>query len=72
MAVNESRSMNADLAEGISDGIVKKLAPNRGGYLIDTMLAQNVYNSLHTELYDPAFSGGRASDAARRLTTLHV
>ncbi len=31
MAVNESRSMNADLREGLTDGVVKKVAPNRGG-----------------------------------------
>lgn len=33
MAVNNSRSMNADLQEGITDGSVKKVAPNRGGSL---------------------------------------
>lgn len=31
MAVNESRSMNADLREGLTDGVVKKIAPDRGG-----------------------------------------
>lgn len=31
MAVNESRSMNAELREGISDGAVHKIAPDRGG-----------------------------------------
>ena len=31
MAVNESRSLNGDLEEGISDGSVHKRTPDRGG-----------------------------------------
>ena len=31
MAVNESRSMNQDLAQGQNDGERKYLAPDRGG-----------------------------------------
>lgn len=31
MAVNNSRSMNADLQEGLLDGRVKTLTPDRGG-----------------------------------------
>jgi len=31
MAVNESRSLNADLQEGLTDGIVIKRTPDRGG-----------------------------------------
>lgn len=31
MAVNDSRSMNADLQLGIIDGKVKNLTPDRGG-----------------------------------------
>ena len=31
MAVNNSRSMNADLQEGMTDGMVKKATPDRGG-----------------------------------------
>lgn len=31
MAVNDSRSMNADLQEGLLDGRLKSLTPDRGG-----------------------------------------
>jgi hypothetical protein len=31
MAVNESRSLNVDLKEGLTDGIVIKRTPDRGG-----------------------------------------
>lgn len=31
-----SRSMNADLAEGLTDGKYKKFAPNRGGVVSGT------------------------------------
>lgn len=69
MAVNESRSMNADLREGLTDGSVKKLAPNRGG-LTDGASAQRMYDTLPFDLYDPSFDGGRVSDMAGRLTRL--
>ena len=31
MAVNESRSLNTDLKEGLTDGLVIKRTPDRGG-----------------------------------------
>lgn len=31
MAVNESRSMNADMQQGVKDGTFKSLTPDRGG-----------------------------------------
>jgi len=31
MAINNSRSMNADLQQGLIDGLVKTLTPDRGG-----------------------------------------
>lgn len=31
MAVNESRSMNANLAAGLADGSIKRIAPDWGG-----------------------------------------
>lgn len=31
MAVNDSRSMNADLQQGLRDGLYKSLTPGRGG-----------------------------------------
>lgn len=40
MAENSSRSMNADLAEGMSDGAYKKVRPNTGG-VIEPTTAEN-------------------------------
>lgn len=31
MAVNNTRSMNADLQQGLADGQIKTLTPDRGG-----------------------------------------
>lgn len=31
MTVNKSRSMNADMKQGVNDGTFKSLTPNRGG-----------------------------------------
>lgn len=67
MAVNESRNLNAELAEGLTDGVVKKLAPNRGA-LTDAQAAETVYNNLARDLYDPTFTTGES--VARRQTTL--
>jgi hypothetical protein len=53
MAVNETRSMNADLREGITDGMVKKSTPDRGGDLFDGHCADAVRSALSQELYDP-------------------
>lgn len=52
MAVNESRSMNADLREGITDGMVKKPNPDRGGFPNDNADAGSVRATLSEELYD--------------------
>jgi len=40
MAVNETRSMNDNLAAGLTDGVVKKIAPNRGGVDADVYAAE--------------------------------
>lgn len=53
MAVNETRNMNMDLREGITDGIVKKLNPNRGGFPNDDHCFAEVYGTLSQDLYDP-------------------
>ena len=53
MAVNETRNMNADLREGLTDGVVKKVNPNRGGFPNDDHCVQMVYGSLSHDLYDP-------------------
>lgn len=39
MAVNESRSMNADLYKGATDGKFKSLTPSRGGDVDPTAAA---------------------------------
>lgn len=31
MAVNESRNLNDELSQGLTDGLVRKLTPDRGG-----------------------------------------
>lgn len=50
MAVNQSRSMTMDLMEGISDGVVKKTTPGRGGFQ-DDREAAIMKSNLH-EIYD--------------------
>jgi len=70
MAVNEDRNMNADLREGLTDGMVKKLTPNRGGTPNDFGLAQRMYDTLPYDLYDPSFDGGRVSELAGRQTRI--
>lgn len=70
MAVNESRSMNADLREGITDGVVKKVNPNRGGTPNDDFSMQTVYDGLDSSLYDPSFSELYKAEYADRLTTV--
>lgn len=56
MAVNESRNMNADLREGITDGVVKKVNPNRGGFPNDDSCVSSVLGTLSQDMYD-AVSG---------------
>lgn len=70
MAVNESRSMNNDLREGITDGTVKKVNPNRGGTPNDNLSARGVYDALDSSLYDPSFSELYKAEYADRLTTI--
>ncbi|NDC89085.1 MAG: hypothetical protein EB075_09825 [Bacteroidetes bacterium] len=52
MAVNETRSLNQDLREGITDGMVKKASPDRGGFPNDDVDANSVRATLNDELYD--------------------
>lgn len=68
MAVNEERSMNDDLKEGITDGWIKKATPNRGGSTSDFGSSQSMYSDLHSELYDQAFR--YANNMAERITAL--
>lgn len=64
MAVNQSRSMTMDLFEGISDGAVKKLTPDRGG-LQDSREAAIVKSDLH-EMYDALYSSNHMMNVASR------
>ena len=66
MAVNEERQMTGDFKEGITDGWVKKIAPNRGGKQNDFSEAAAVMSNLHHDLYDQAFS--MSTDLANRIT----
>ena len=68
MAVNETRSLNGDLREGITDGVVKKIAPDRGGSLSNEEDAALVRASVHQDLYDPVEMANPVHDvAASRL-----
>jgi hypothetical protein len=70
MAVNETRSMNGDLREGISDGIVQKLTPDRGGVTDRASVTDR--NLLLQEQYGVRLGdGGTGNNAAYRLTSLH-
>jgi len=71
MAVNDSRSMNNDLREGITDGMVKKVAPDRGGVLFDAHCASAVRSALSQDLYDAVAGDNPAQPyAGARLTSL--
>jgi len=73
MAVNETRSMNVDLREGITDGMVKKMNPNRGGFPNDDHCFEMSYATLSDDLYDPvvgenpakAYHASRVTDPIR-------
>ena len=70
MAVNETRSMNADLREGITDGMVKKASPDRGGTPNDDFDAMSSRAVLSQDLYDPVAGGNPMQGyAAERLTS---
>jgi hypothetical protein len=66
MAVNESRSLNGDLREGLTDGVVKKATPDRGG--VTDSASVSARNSRLQQQYGMTTSG---SGAASRLTTVH-
>ena len=70
MAVNESGSLNGSLREGLSDGTVKKLTPNRGGAVSSGEAASAMFGGLPQDRYDPSFSTAVAADVANRQTSL--
>lgn len=67
MAVNETRSMNEDLLAGITDGIVKKSSPNRGGDMYDEHCIDAVNMILHQDLYDAVTDNPFQDIAASRV-----
>jgi len=67
MAVNETRSLNNDLREGLTDGVVKKVNPNRGGFPNDDHCFQMVYQNLSADLYDTVLSNPAAAPMAARV-----
>ena len=68
MAVNESRSMNADLNEGLVDGVVKHLTPDRGG-VVEYHESQ-VKANLHDWWYDAVQSAAAKSAMIARQRNL--
>jgi hypothetical protein len=57
--------MTADLFEGLTDGMVKKATPDRGGYQ-DNQHAIVTKSMLHPDLYDPVHSVRHKVNAASR------
>lgn len=69
MAVNDSRSMNGDLALGIADGTTKHSTPDRGGVVSSTGDSVAARGML-AGIYDAMESKSTASAVARRITHL--
>lgn len=69
MAVNESRSMNGDLAIGIADGTVKSMTPDRGGVVSSTGDSVATRGML-AGIYDATGSQSTAAAVSRRITQL--
>lgn len=69
MAVNETRSLTYDLREGLSDGSVKKINPDRGGQPNDkySALAQQTWRN---QQYGSVTSSMAADEVADRYTNL--
>jgi hypothetical protein len=44
MAVNETRSLNGDLQQGMNDGVLKSLTPDRGGEVEDSRPRERAEN----------------------------
>jgi hypothetical protein len=68
MAVNETRNMGAELRTGISDGTVKKTAPNRGGPGADEYAFQKSIQYLSTDFYGYDFADVASGNSESRLT----
>jgi hypothetical protein len=68
MAVNETRSLNRELAEGITDGVVKKLTPDRGGVTDSASVVSRNHSFQQQYGVTPDPDGGTVE--ARRLTTV--
>lgn len=74
MAVNDSRSMNADLHSGLNDGRLKSLTPDRGGEVdgshasVRAGLLQTQYNvtdmmkNVTPKVLDHEYEQGYAED----------
>lgn len=69
MAVNETRSMNGDLREGLTDGVVKKLTPDRGGVTDKSSVVDR--NLDLQEQYGVRVGDYGGESYASRLTTVH-
>ncbi|MFI0265695.1 hypothetical protein [Streptomyces luteogriseus] len=73
MALPPLRSMNGELAEGMSDGTVKKVTQNRGGFVEQTTPAvRNEINDQYLNITPDNYA--TSPDGTRRYTrgTRHV
>jgi hypothetical protein len=52
VAVNQSRSLNADLAEGMSDGKYKKIVENRANAEMATYLSRRDLNDVYYGIHE--------------------
>ena len=53
MAVNNTRRVNADLAEGMSDGLYKKVVMDRGGVVDEaTYLSRSTLDDLNYGVHE--------------------
>lgn len=67
--VNDSRSQNAELAMGLSDGTVKKMTPDRGGVVSSAPYEAAVKGMLN-EQYRAVACDHCADTTAQRHTFL--
>jgi len=67
VATNTSRNLNQELAMGISDGSVKRLAPDRGG---DVSSDDDLIKPVLSSTYDAIASDAIAQIVSDRITKI--
>lgn len=71
MAVNETRNLGQELRSGLSDGTVRKSAPNRGGAGVDEYAFQKSMRLVSDEYYGYDGADVAHNVIAARLTTVN-